>query len=159
MARSILFKTDEKIDLNIKTKIEQDRCTVSNNYSDSILRRKRSKEYIESCKKLDATSCANLDTIKNEVINSIKSEFEDIDVSMPVMKGIVAKCYLGEDYEVHTLDLALSIVNHYRKHQALPNGLEQARNLANNVNYAFVEIYNDFLIAVSKNGDAFKINI
>lgn len=115
-------------------------------------RRKRSSKYLDIIKSFDIAGHNITQDKIEEIINAIKSEFPEISIDdLPI--GIVAKCYLGEPYEIHTLSLlGKSIVHHYKKGEALESDLEKARTLANNKNYAFVEVYKNKLIAVKKDG-------
>lgn len=66
--------------------------------------------------------------------------------------GIVSKCFLGDPYEVHTLDVTGSIIEHYQRGRALPGRMEKARRLALCGHYEFIEVYEHALRAVSTNG-------
>ena len=87
----------------------------------------------------------------DKIINIIKSEFPEIEIS-GILLGYVAICYLGEPYEVHTLDVSGRIIEHYKSGQALPNGLEKARGIAMRGGYDFIEVYVDCCRAISSNG-------
>lgn len=115
-------------------------------------RRKRSSKYLEIIKDLDIAGHNITQDKIDEIINAIKNELPEISIDeLPI--GIVAKCYLGEPYEVHTLSLiGKFIVHHYKKGESLDPDLEKARTLANNKNYAFVEVYKNKLIAVKEDG-------
>lgn len=115
------------------------------------LRQKRSTGFIKAMTKLDAggitTSQAKIDELKQ----TIQNEFPELSPSQ-LMVGIVAKCYLGNPYVVHTLDLNLDVVKHFERSVPLPGSLERARSLAQHPGYEFVEVYTDELRAVSANG-------
>lgn len=117
-----------------------------------VLRKKRSKKYIEEIKKLDITAHNITQEQIQGMIDAIKNELPVISIDdLPI--GIVTKCYLGESYEVHTLSLiGKSIIRHYKIGESLPNELEKARTLANNKNYAFIEVYQTKIIAVKEDG-------
>jgi len=66
--------------------------------------------------------------------------------------GILAKCYLGIPYEVHTLSFSFSIIEHYKKGQTLPDGMEKARAMAARGVYEYIEVYTDYCCAVSSDG-------
>ena len=119
---------------------------------DTIFRKKRSNEYINTIKKLDITGHSMTREQIDEIINAVKLELPVLSINdLPI--GIVAKCYLGEPYEVHTLSfLGNAIVKHYKHSETLPDGLEKARTLANNENYSFVEVYQTKIIAVKEDG-------
>lgn len=116
-----------------------------------LLRKKRSKEYLESITNLDAGGHVHNQTQVNELIDSIKKEFNELNID-GFMLGIVAPCYLGDPYEVHTLDIANSIVKHYQISEPLPKELEKARSIALRGNYEFIEVYTNYCCAVSFNG-------
>ena len=46
------------------------------------------------------------------MFNAIRNEFKDIPQNN-LLIGLVAKCYLGQTYDVHTLDMSGSILIHY----------------------------------------------
>ena len=69
-----------------------------------------------------------------------------------ILLGLVSKCYLGKPYEVHILDMANQIIEHYKIGQPLPGGLEKARSIALRGGYEFIEVYIDCCRAVSSNG-------
>lgn len=118
---------------------------------DRVLRKKRSKEYINAIKSLDAGGHVHNQNKVNDIINIIKDEFPEIELS-GILLGIVSQCYLGKPYEVHSLDLQGDIIEHYKSGEALPNGLEQARGIAMRGGYSFIEVYSDCFRAVSASG-------
>lgn len=118
---------------------------------DKRLRQKRSPSYVNSLTKLDAggVMCSNAQI--DELKQAIQNEFPDLNpYQYPI--GIIAKCYLGNPYEVHTLDIKLDIIHHYKRGEAVPI-LDRGRALALHPSYEFIEVYNDTLRAVTKNGD------
>jgi hypothetical protein len=113
------------------------------------LRRRRSPAYLSALASLDGGGrIVDRDKIA-ELREAISAEFPP-GAGMPL--GWVAKCYLGPPYQVHILDLAGGIVEHYRGSDPLPGLLEQARSLAAGGRYAFVEVYPDKLVAVAADG-------
>ena len=105
-------------------------------------RRKRSQQYINTLRGFDILGHNITQDKINSIINAIKMELPELSVNdLPI--GIVAKCYLGEPY---------------KRGQALPEDLEKARTLANNENYAFIEVYKTKLIAIKEDGTASIIN-
>ncbi len=120
----------------------------------NTLKKKRSQEYVDTLSKLDAHTGVKFKT--QDMVDAIVGEFEEINLD-GFLLGYVSKCYLGEDYEVHTLTMTLNIIEHYRKGQKLPDGLEKARSLARNPNYAFIEVYIDRCIAIDKSGNPSEI--
>jgi hypothetical protein len=118
---------------------------------DKLLRKSRSKEYMDALHKLDAGGHVHNQNRVNEIIDAIKGEFPEVELS-GILLGYVAICYLGKPYEVHTLNMVGGIIEHYKAGQALPNGLEKARNIAMRGGYNFIEVYVDCCRAISSNG-------
>ena len=55
--------------------------------------------------------------------------------------------------EVHTLNFTLSsIIEHYKKGQTLPDGMEKARAMAARGIYEYIEVYTGYCCAVSSDG-------
>lgn len=120
---------------------------------DRLLRKKRSWDYVEAVKKLDAGGHVQNQEQVKELTERIYGEFPELDMeAMKIMLGIVAKCYLGAPYEVHSLSLALQIIEHYKAGEAIPAKLEKARGLARSGRYAFIEVYTDCCRCVSDDG-------
>jgi hypothetical protein len=110
---------------------------------------RRSSAYLSAIRGLDATGtrgAAQLDGF----VDDIRREFADRYCTVPW--GIVGKCYLGENFEVHTLTIDGSIVEHYRTGQELPAGLERARTLARSEQYLAIEVYVNRLICLRPDG-------
>ena len=124
---------------------------------DRLLRKPRSKEYMEALRKLDAGGHVQNQNQVNEIINIIKSEFPELEITN-ILLGYVSICYLGKPYEVHTLTMMGGIIEHYKKGQILPNGLEKARTIAMRGGYEFIEVYVDHLRAISANGSVSVIH-
>ncbi|WP_027395960.1 hypothetical protein [Anaerovibrio lipolyticus] len=118
---------------------------------DRLLRKKRSKQYIEAIHELDAGGHVMNQSKVDEIINKISLEFPELEMS-GILLGYVSKCYLGKPYEVHTLDIIGGIIEHYKAGQPLPDGLEKARGIALHGGYAFIEVYSDCCRAVSEDG-------
>ncbi len=118
---------------------------------DRVLRKKRSKQYMDALCNLDSGGHTHNQHKADEIINAIKEEFPEVSIS-GVMIGIVSKCNLGIPYEVHSIDLAGQIIEHYTMGQSLPFGFEKARSIAAQGSYAFIEVYTDCCRAVSFNG-------
>ncbi|MFD1417975.1 hypothetical protein [Companilactobacillus keshanensis] len=124
----------------------------------NILRKKRSKEYMEALRKLDIGNGRLSQLELDRLISTIRSEFPEVDLS-GILEGYVSKCYLGGTYEVHTLNYILSIVTHYHSGEVLPGGMERARSLAKKGMYDYIEVYSDCCRAVSSNGNVSVIEV
>ncbi|MDR1889295.1 MAG: hypothetical protein LBQ81_07975 [Zoogloeaceae bacterium] len=114
------------------------------------LRQKRSSGYVKAMSRLDAGGHVHNQSALNALLDAIRTEFPDLEL-LPL--GVVSRCYLGEPFEVHTLDWTGNIIQHYKTYETLPASLERARTLALHPDYAFVEVYTDKLIAVTESGD------
>ena len=153
--KSVKIDTSLNLGLHNETKVDTKKATM---LQERLLRKKRSKEYMNALSKLDVGGHVHNQAVINEIRNAIREEFPDIDIFGHLI-GIVALCYLGEPYEVHTLDLTNNIVEHYERGQSLPQGMERARGLVLHGNYEYIEVYNDCCRAISTNGDVSVIAV
>lgn len=96
---------------------------------DRLLRKSRSKEYMDAIQQLDAGGHVHNHNKVSEIINTIKSEFPEVEMN-GILLGLVAKCYLGDSYEAHTLDFIGEIIEHYKRGETLPKGLDKAKSIA-----------------------------
>jgi len=114
-----------------------------------VLTSRRSQDYQHALRAMDSSGhVATADLAK--IVDDVRREFDETNSASPF--GIVARCYLGAPYEVHTLALDGSIIDHYEVGKALPGGLERARSLAVSVAYAAIEVYPDRLVCVRVDG-------
>jgi hypothetical protein len=118
---------------------------------DRLLRKPRSRAYMNAIAHLDAGGHTHNAQLIKEITDSIRQEFPEVELG-GVMLGIVSKCYLGENYEVHSLDISGTIIEHFRQGQMLPGGMEKARSIAIRGGYEFIEVYVDCCRAISSNG-------
>jgi len=118
---------------------------------DKMLRRKRSNEYIKVMKQLDIGGHEVSGELYESFISAVRSEFPDVPFSnQPV--GIISKCFLGAPYEVHTIDVAGSIIQHYKTSESLPPFMAKARSIAIHGGYEFIEVYIDSMRAIKADG-------
>lgn len=115
-----------------------------------ILRRRRSKEYIQTVIKLDAGSAHICQDDIEEMLQVIRNEFPETEISNHLC-GMMAICKLPGDFDVHTLDVSGERIIHYSP-RAFESPLDQARQLCRMPQYSFVEIYHHTLRAISDNG-------
>jgi hypothetical protein len=150
MARIILQDNDINIDSNKKSLL------TTGFISDREVLKKRSKKYMDLIAGLDSKSLSDTKGM-NALINAIQEEFGTAELtSLPI--GIVAKCFLGHPYEVHTLDLSGSqIIKHYKASETMEAEFEKARTVAQHNAYAMVEIYKDKIILIREDGTATKL--
>lgn len=86
------------------------------------------------------------------ILAAIRAEFPEVLDLAGILIGVVAKCYLGDPYEVHTLMITGGVIEHYKRGEPLPDGMERARSLAARGGYEFVEVYTDVCRAISSDG-------
>ncbi len=116
-----------------------------------ILRQKRSKEYIDELCKLDTGEYHGENAVE-DILEHIRKEFPLIEIPGDFL-GYISKCYLGEDFQVHTVDFTGEIIEHFRSKDTLPPGMERARGLAMDDHYMLIEVYTQCLRAITENGD------
>ena len=146
-------KTETNNSLSLSKPVEKTQTSVDTLTLQRILRKKRSQKYMEAMKTLDVGGHVHNQEKVNELINAIREEFPEVElIDSGILIGIVSKCYLGRPYEVHTLDCTLSIVEHYKQGQSLPDGMEKARAIAARAVYEYIEVYKDYCCAISSDG-------
>ena len=156
MPRPMLKPLEQKTHTNNSNKLslnqnEKKAHQIDKLKMDRMLRKTRSKEYMNAIQKLDAGGHVHNQDKVNDILASISNEFPEIEIG-DFMLGIVAKCYLGKPYEVHTLDISGQIIEHYKAGNSLIGGLEKARALAIRGGYAFIEVYIDCCRCISYDG-------
>lgn len=129
------------------------------------LRQPRSAAYVAAMTQVDSGGHVRDAQAEEHLLDALREEFPDISIEdypgdalagrLPV--GIVARCFLGAPYEVHTFDFGAmkvfaNIIRHYKTFEPLPGAMETARSLSLNPAYEFVEVYTDKLIAISRSG-------
>ena len=153
MLKTPATKTESSNALSFSKPVEKTKVTVDTLTLQRILRKKRSQKYMEAMRSLDAGGHVHNQEKVNELINIIKEEFPEVElINSGMFLGILAKCYLGIPYEVHTLSFSFSIIEHYKKGQTLPDGMEKARAMAARGVYEYIEVYTDYCCAVSSDG-------
>lgn len=151
MPRVLINNNNTKTTLSTKTTTNTSTTTMTTFQLNKLLRRNRSKAYVDKMCNLDAGGqICNHHTI-DSLVEAVKQELPEVTIDK-LPKGLVAKCYIGDSYHVHTLDFVGKIIHHYKSFEKLPHELEKARTLAMNTNYAFIEVYDDCMRVVSKNG-------
>ncbi len=155
MVRSILGAKPLQADVTTGLRVEASslgtRARLGGIELQARLRQKRSSAYVEAMARLDAGGHVHNVATTQALIDAIRAELPDIQIDA-LPQGIISKCYLGVPYEVHTLNCAGNIIQHYKGGEPLSQGMERARSLARSGHYAFIEVYTDKLIAVSESG-------
>ena len=91
-------------------------------------------------------------------LDALRKQFPQLEqFSTEEFLGIVAPCYLGDPFEVHTLTVTGEIIQHYKKGCSLPSQLECARRLAASEKYVCIEVYKTCLCAISEDGSVAMI--
>jgi hypothetical protein len=139
------------LDLHQDRRNEQQLTQAEKLRLDRLLRKTRSKTYMEALQSLDAGGPVQNQAAVEKILDAIRNEFPEIELS-GFLLGYVSICYLGKPYEVHALDVSGGIIEHYKTGQKLPNGMEKARSIAMRGGYSFIEVYVDCCRAVSANG-------
>jgi hypothetical protein len=145
-------RTDSVLSLTQSQESKQEANRLDMMKLDRLLRKSRSKTYMNAVQQLDAGGHTRNSQQTKEIIDAIRLEFPEVELS-GVFLGIVSRCYLGENYEVHSLDIAGDIIEHFRLGQTLNGGMEKARAIAIHGGYEFIEVYVDCCRAVSSNGN------
>lgn len=158
MARFILrprtqtdTKTESHTRLSVTPRRAQRRQQMDAGKLALLLRRPRSREYCDALRRLDAGGAHLSPELLDKLMKIIEEEFPEIAIRGTLI-GIVSRCYLGDPYEVHTLDISGNIIEHYKQGEPLPEYMEKARGLALHGNYAFIEVYENACRAVSEDG-------
>lgn len=150
-------KTDSMLSTHCNQEQKQKVQEMDKMKADRLLRKSRSKEYMEAMRQLDAGGHVHNQQKVNDIIHTIQEEFPEVQLA-GLLLGYVSICYLGKPYEVHTLDIAGGIIQHYKAGETLPNGMEKARSIAMRGGYEFIEVYTDCCRAVSSNGSVSVIS-
>lgn len=141
-------KTTNTLDIKGKESVKREHTEMQ---LAKILRKKRSKEYMEILQSLDAGGHVHNQEKVNRVIETLSKEFPEVELA-GILLGIVAICYLGKPYEVHILDFVGQIIEHYKSGESLPQGMERVRGIAIHGGYEYIEVYANCCRAVSADG-------
>jgi hypothetical protein len=115
------------------------------------LRERRSRTYVEALSRIDAAGYESDRNALDSLLRAISKEFPELSIDQLPL-GIVSRCYLGSPFEVHICDFKGEIIEHFETHRPMSAPFERARRLALHPSYAFIEVFNDTLRAVSLDG-------
>ncbi len=147
-----LFNLEKKQEISCGIEIKiQNKTMIAQETMEKKLRQKRSSKYIEAIKELDIGGHEFNNSKFEKFITAMKDEFPEVPIG-DYLIGIVAKCYLGDAFDVHSLDIAGEILMHYKHGEKLSGNLERARGIAIYGGYEFIEVYIDSLRAVKSDG-------
>lgn len=160
-----IINNNQKIQQTFSADISfQERNTFKS--SELAFREKRPQNYINLMKNLDVEGSRISENKLKELIEQLQNAVPEVAFDETFI-GVLGKCHLGADYDVHTLSKKLifgideathqfgygrMILKHFKRGESLPDSLEKGRSLASNPSYAFVEIYTDKLIAIQEDG-------
>jgi len=157
--------------LSLTKKSNQEMTQADKMKLDRLLRKPRSKAYLDAIKRLDAGGhTCNAQAMK-EIVDAIRQEFPEVELQ-GVLLGVVSECFLGAPYEVHTINInelfegvfdgppgvggttgvGYRIIEHYKTGQPLPGGMEKARGLAMQGCYDCIEVYVECCRAIAPDG-------
>lgn len=120
------------------------------------LRKRRSPAYVQALAALDQLGNISDPRQLEQLKAAVDAEFGHDVLTVPgfpKLLGLIAPCYLGGTFDVHTLDMALNIVQHYHTNEPLPPEMAKARNLAACRAYDFIEVYSDKCCCVDSAGN------
>lgn len=139
---------------------QQQRQSARNMMLEKAAHKPRSRKYMELLKAIDSGGHTTNQAEIQKLMQGLADELGELNMELTsVLLGIVAPCYLGDSYEVHTLNYARGIVRHFKKGEPLEHELEKARNLAAKGNYDSIEVYSGFCCAIDRNGTSSIIKI
>ena len=145
-----LFQSKEQTKIEMPLKTSSVSKVGNKAVLDHMLRKPRSKRYMEILHQLDAGGHVHNQAQVQEILNALREEFPELDYCG--LKGYISICCLGAPYEVHTLDLLGDIIHHYKAGEPLPNGLDRVRSLAIHGGYEVIEVYEDCCRAIGRGG-------
>lgn len=62
---------------------------------------------------------------------------------------VIARCHMGDSFDIHLIGFCNGFhISHIKKEEILPHLLQNARVLAKNYNYKFVEVYEDKMLLI-----------
>ena len=143
--------SDSLLSATQNTQQKQQTLQIDQMKLDRLLRKPRSKRYMDALHSLDAGGHTRNHAQVQKIMDAIREEFPEVELA-GVLLGYVSICYLGIPYEVHVLDAAGQIIEHYKQGEPLPGGLEMARGIAMHGGYEFIEVYSNCCRAISANG-------
>lgn len=126
-----------------------------------VIKKRRSQNYIDLITKLDQ-SCLLFDNQPiGELSKVFHSEFPEVPSYPPSnLVAIVRPCLCETSCEFFVVDFKHDVVKCYAKNMKdLPQELKRIRNLALSGYYLLLEVYEDCICAVNKNGFAAIYNL
>lgn len=117
--------------------------------------RTRTRRCTDLVTQLDSGTLTDAGALQR-LLNEIREELGELGLpALPV--GLVAECFLGPPFRVHTIDLVGEIVHHYQTGETMPPSFERARSLALHPAYVVIEVYADRMVAIRSDGTAVDV--
>ena len=159
--KNITKTTEDNLGFHLGEQTEQGEISQEQELLlEAVLYKQRSQEYVEALYHLDLGDIECDQKKINALIEKIASEFPETEVSVEdYLIGIIAKCYIGPTYTVHTLNYAQQILRHYQQGESLPEGLDKGLILAQSGRFAFVEIYTNCCCGIDARGNVSLLKI
>lgn len=98
----------------------------------------RSSELVKLIEEIDVTSDPQAIAA---IMDHISQDYEDRNGGQ--LLGLFGRCFLGDPFIDHHIDLSGSIIQHFSRVQAPPGPFASARPYVRNSAYVFVEVYSD----------------
>jgi len=119
--------------------VDKSRAAITTTqYQKKMRHTRRSADLMEALKQIDMQTDP---AMQAAIMQWVGEAYEERGGGRPV--GLFSRCYLGDPYCDHRMDLSGSIIEHYTFNQEPPAPYNQARGLASNMAYAYIEIYSD----------------
>lgn len=150
-------KSEVSTKLSMDMHQQQKQTTISDVDAQRLLRKQRSKEYMDAMTRLDAGLHLDSESFVQEAMATIENEMPFISAISDSFVGLIAKCYLGEDFEVHIVDFITRELTHFRKGEPMPEKMERCRNIAQNPNYELIEVYEHSARLIGHDGSVSEV--
>ena len=122
------------------------------------LNKTRSSTYLDFVKDLDlghrTLTSSEIENLKRKIAEEIGDKF-----MADQLLGLLAKCRLGPEYHVHSLNFAGSIIKHYKIGETVDAEFMSAVPHALQTIYEFIEIYRGRLVCVYPDGRTTEIKL
>jgi hypothetical protein len=119
--------------------VDASRAAITTTSTERKNRKKqRSADLIEAVRQIDVQADP---AMKQAIMDWVQAEYDSRGGG--ILVGLFSKCYLGHPYVDHKMDIAGTIIEHYRLDQNVPPPFAGARSLAASGAYAFIEVYAD----------------
>lgn len=126
-----------------------DEKTAVNQWQRDNRKKRRSGEVAAMIGRIDQSTDALLN---KKLADDLHDTYATCDCGELI--GLFARCYLGGTFIDHLIDVRARSVTHFHRGEPVPSGYEEARRLAINPAYEYIEVYSDgAVIPVAANGE------